>query len=744
MSLIPEWRDHVDRSTASSWVRCALQVNPLRYAQRHGVDTGLRDQSTYDAAVAQALADSGVGLVAVTDHFRINDSESLLAALQAAGLVALPGFEANTSEGVHLLIVFKENTPLEDIRHAIRACDLHDPEADSPISRLSATQLMVTMNNLGATCIAAHATMDSGVLKTLTGSARIQAWTSPHLAGAAIPGPVADAPESVRLILHNQDDAHRRDHSLAVINAGDVSRPEDAAKSGTTVLLRMTEPCWRGLSHALADPESRVRLNSDPEPLLRPVIRAVHWDGGYLDGQTVVLSEHLNVLVGAPGAGKSTVLESIRAAFGLRAHGERADAGFRDLTQAALANATISVIVEHPSPRPSRVVVRRTFPHPPEVLDWDTFEPSGRRVEDLRPLPEVYGQHEIAELSQDETKRTQVLRRFVPADGALDEKVATLGSKLADVEARLEVAEETVDDLAAQAQLLAGVEVELKKWKDAGFAAKLEQGTVVEREHRYLKRVEEFVSQLSAQLAAVESALADVPELPTELAGAPFEAELLLARGQADVARDAASKILKAAKDAVDQRTVALVDIRARYRVRRTNVERTLTEVRKTLGPNVSSAEFSELQRRGDTAREAEQTLPRAKREMADLESERRSVLLEREEATAEQTRKLERASNKVNAQLKRVRVNVTSAPDLVGFRAFAGEHLKGFRSQSHQVLAESPNLSFRGLAQACREGEVAVQTMVALAPSDLRRLATLEPRALRALEALRRSFTMT
>ena len=162
----------------------------------------------------------------------------------------------------------------------------------------------------------------------------------------------------------------------------------------------------------------------------RPVIRAVHWDGGYLDGQTVILSEHLNVLVGAPGAGKSTIIESIRAAFGLAAHGDLAAEAFEHLTQAALSSATISVVVEHPSPTPSRVVIRRTFPHPPEVLDWDSFEPSGRRVEDLDPLPEVYGQHEIAELSQDEAKRTQVLRRFVTPDADLDAKVDRLATEL--------------------------------------------------------------------------------------------------------------------------------------------------------------------------------------------------------------------------------------------------------------------------------------------------------------------------
>lgn len=737
MSGLPAWRAQVDQSIGSQWVRCALQVNPYDYCERHGIDSGFEESAAYDDAVSQALLEAGVGVAVVTDHFRINESESLLAAIRAREIVALPGFEANTSEGVHLLIVFSENTPLDDVRHAIKSCELNNPAADSPISRLSATQLMAQMSQLDALCVAAHATLDSGVLKTLVGSARVQAWTSPNLVAAAIPGPVSDAPESVRRILLNEETAHQRDRALAVINAGDLSGPGDAANAGATVLLRMTAPGWRGLQHALADPDSRVRLNSDPEPPPRPVIRAIHWDGGYLDGQTIVLSEQLNVLVGAPGAGKSTVIESVRAAFGLEAHGGRAQEGFDGLAQAALANATISIVVEHPSPSPSRVVIRRTFPHPPEVLDWATFQPSGRRVEDLRPLPEVYGQHEIAELSQDEAKRTQVLERFVPADSTLDTKIDALGAKLVEVERHLELAEQAADDLAATAHLLPGIEEELSKWKELGIAAKLEQSTLVEREHRYLRRLEDFVGDLAQHLKSAAIAVGETPEFPQEIAGAPFEPQLIEARDHAAKARAAVVAELDAGSAAVREQLSALAAVRVAYKVRRASVEGELTEVRKSLGPNVSSAEFSELQRRGDLAREAARTLPEQKAAVAALEGERRSALLAREEATAERTRKLEKAANKVNAQLKRVRVHVRSAPDLDAFREFASEHLKGFRSQSHQALAAVANLSFRGLAQACREGDAATKAMVAMAPSDVHRMTSLEPQGLRALEAL-------
>ena len=737
MNRLPAWRDEVDQSVASRWVRCALQVNPFAYLARHGVACDLPDEDSYNATLVAALCQSGVQLAAVTDHFRVTESESLLRDLHRAGITALPGFEANTSEGIHLLVIFDESTAIEQVSDAIKACKLHDPNVASPISELSGAQLMAEMASLDALCIAAHATLPNGLLRTLSGSARMQAWKSPHLAAAAIPGAIDQVPETVRPILLNADSSHKRDFPLAVVNAGDVSKESDAARPGTTTLFRMTEPSARGLRHALSDPDSRIRLNSDDVPRQRPVLRAIHWDGGFLDGQTLVFSEHLNVLVGAPGAGKSTVIESVRAVFGLEANAKQAGRDAKLLAEAVLANATISVVVEHPSPRPSRIVVRRTYPHPPEVLDWDTFEPSGRRVADLRPLPEVYGQHEIAQLSADESRRTQVLRRFVPSDDKLDSEVSALSSRLLEIDGRLEEAELTVEEISGQAQLLAGYEAEPQKWVEQGIAKKLEQETLVQREHRFLKRLEDFAQDVLADLDDRASQLRAVPTLPDELREAPFRDQLEAAIEIAGAARSAALRSLEESRQAVASEQARLAEIRNAYKERRQNVEKELEAIRSSLGPGIKPTEFADVQRRVDEASDAKRALPEARATVDALEQERRTTLLAREEKLAEQTRKLEKAARQVNAKLGRVQVAVRSAPDLEGFRTFAADHLKGFRGQSHEVLAQQKGLSLRGLADACRQGEAAIGNLVPLTPADTRKLAALEPKQLRRLESL-------
>ena len=69
----------------------------------------------------------------------------------------------------------------------------------------------------------------------------------------------------------------------------------------------MSDVSIEGLRQAFLDPESRVRLNSDETPAPHTELVAISWAGGLLDGQSVRLSESLNVLIGGRGAGKSTL-----------------------------------------------------------------------------------------------------------------------------------------------------------------------------------------------------------------------------------------------------------------------------------------------------------------------------------------------------------------------------------------------------------------------------------------------------
>jgi hypothetical protein len=114
--------------------KCALQVNPFAYTTRHAKQNSYKTETEYNAAIVAGCLKEGIEIVGITDHFRIATSESLAASLTAAGIHVLLGFEAVSSDGVHLLCLFPGSTSTHELERTIGACGVTDLEAESPQS----------------------------------------------------------------------------------------------------------------------------------------------------------------------------------------------------------------------------------------------------------------------------------------------------------------------------------------------------------------------------------------------------------------------------------------------------------------------------------------------------------------------------------------------------------------------------------------------------------------------------------
>jgi hypothetical protein len=303
--------------------RCALQVNPFAYLKRHNKQTPFRTEAEYNAAIIAACRQAGIEVIGVTDHYRVEESVALVKAAREAGLFAFSGFEAVTKDGVHLLCLFD---PDKDsvLERFIGECGIHDTNQASPTGSLDSAELLASAKSWGAICIAAHVAGEGGLLKKLSGKSRVNVWKSPDLLACAIAGRVGDAPENIRPILENKDGEHHRGRPVAVINASDVNSPEDLQKDGASCFIKMSNVSVEAFRQAFLDPESRIRLNSDPQPEPHAEFLAVTWEGGFLGDTSVHFNGSLNVLVGGRGTGKSTMIESMRYVLGLDPLGEEA------------------------------------------------------------------------------------------------------------------------------------------------------------------------------------------------------------------------------------------------------------------------------------------------------------------------------------------------------------------------------------------------------------------------------------
>src|SRR5690606_5823663 len=139
-----------------------------------------------------------IEVIAVTDHYRVQSSQSLVDAATKAGIIVFPGFEAVTKDGVHFLCLFEPGKPFSELERHIGACGVQDSSTNSPLGSLDTTELLDKTAEWGSVCIAAHCTHQSGgLLKTLSGQTRMQAWRHRRLFACAIPGAVRDTPQDV-------------------------------------------------------------------------------------------------------------------------------------------------------------------------------------------------------------------------------------------------------------------------------------------------------------------------------------------------------------------------------------------------------------------------------------------------------------------------------------------------------------------------------------------------------------------
>lgn len=738
----PDWLGELDSKTTYEWVRCALQVNPYGYACRHGKSPA-GDEAKYNDDLVAALKAAGVGLVAVTDHYRINESETLLQACRKAGIVALPGFEASTVEGVHFLVIFDESSSVSDVERVIGQCKITDLGSGSPHGGISAVELLRLCADEQLACIAAHATHDNGLLKHLAGQPRIAVWRSEDLHGICIPGAAADVPnDTQRRILRNSDRKYERPRPPAILNAKDIGSVKELEQEGATCQLRMSSRSLEALRHAMLDPQSRVLLDSDPPRVPRPSIVAVHWEGGLLDGQTLPLCPSLNVLVGAPGVGKSTVIESLRCAFELVPRSERAREDYEAIRDLVLRNGTtISVVVDHPTPSPRRYVIERTLPDPPLVRIADTWDPSEFVVADLTPAPDIYGQHEIADLAESSARRTQLLERFTSSNADRAAELKTLDDQLA---ASLELVTKRsgeVEHLVDQLSLLPGARERLQRFDELKVAERLAEQVTLDREENVIKAAEEYLAELEPAVADFADNWGDVPEiLDDELVGdSPVLAMLRDVDAQTQSVSTALQQAVRDIDQAIADASTKTATVRKKWKARRATADAQLQAIKEELeAENIDHEVFRQARNEVDTLQALEPQLVKARRLLDSAVRDRNKTLARRVDLQNASLKSLRKAANQVTTRLSpHLKLEVSTEIDMHEVDTLvrsSGGRLK----ETLKIFQDDESFSPRDLANAARDGEDAItKRWPAIPPQQARHLTTLGLDALMKLEAL-------
>ncbi|MGH7725326.1 MAG: TrlF family AAA-like ATPase [Candidatus Eiseniibacteriota bacterium] len=725
--------------SGARFLRCALQVNPFEYLATHGKQTAFTNADEYNTAIVATCLRLNISVIAVTDHYRVKTASTLIARAQEAGIHAFPGFEAVTKDGVHLLCLFNPGADLNSLERILGDCGIHEDHGGSPIGKYDTLEFLSESRKWRAICIAAHVASEGGLLRKLSGQSRIRAWRTNELLACSLPGPVDDAPDEIRPIIANTNPDYRRDRPIAVLNAQDVSDPSQLETPGATCWIKMSEVSVEGLRQAFLDPESRIRLHGDPVPDEHSELVALTWEGGFLDGVGIHFNSNLNVLVGGRGTGKSTVVESLRYVLGLSPIGDEARKAHEGIVGHVLRGGTkVSLVVQLCRPATREYRIERTIPNPPVVRD-DSGHVSTLQPSELFPRVEVYGQHEISELTKSREKLTRLLDRFVEHDESLGQRKAALRRELdktrralLDVRAELQQVNERLAALPA-------LEETLKRFHEAGLEERLKDQSLLVREERILNSIPDRLQPLRACLDNLRR------ELPIDrtflslkalddLPGKDIIADTnqVLERLSQEV-----TEITRNLELALQRATDGVAEVRRRWEERKqvvqTAYERILRELQKSA---VDATEFIRLRRQVEDLRplrERQELLRRAEKEHFE---QRRMLLAEWEDLKAKDFRLLDRAARKVSRKLRdRVQVEVTSAGDREPLFRLLRDDIGGRLSETIDALSRVKDFSLPLFVESCRSGVDALQKAFGVTPTQADRLAKAPPEVLLRIE---------
>ena len=478
------------------WVRAALQVNPFAYQGKNQPSTSFSKEHDYNMALLNECEARGIAVIAITDHWCADSASGLIADATDKGIVALPGFEANSSEGVHLLVIFEAETDLSAVNAAIGACGV-EPGCDNGTTGNSLKDILETMSGRGALVIPAHVNVaNGGMLTGRTGKPLVAMVKNPNLHAIAITPSQSPGTDQEKIIKGQKP--YDRKHPLAVIHSDDVVHPDDLQASGATSWFKVSKPSVEALKLAVRTPETRVAL-SDPANAPRMLLREISWTGGFLDGVSIPISSDLTTLIGGRGTGKSTVIESLRYALGLAPIGEDALKDHKAIVDKVVRSGTIiRVEVDTVSPSPRSFTVERVVPDPPVVRDASgtatTLQPS-----DVAGLVEVFGQHELAELAGDSSRVAEMVQRFAGASG-MDSAHQDVLHELAHNREQLGKAETSRAALSDELADIPRLEEQVQHFKETDVATRLADLKRLDRDESVFKEATQRVGSASQAL----------------------------------------------------------------------------------------------------------------------------------------------------------------------------------------------------------------------------------------------------
>ena len=343
------------------WFKCDLHMHtPADRKHWRGESLG-EDREKAALKYIRRCYECGLEAIAITDHNfaskkflpYLRNAVSSLAEEFPYKIVLFPGFELNADvgKGMHVVALFEPDSDLEQIDHVLTNCGVPMPRRKPDGSHEASTRRLPEIirevqkrgraANLNGIVICAHP-QEIGLFDNDRISEWLQQheWKNPELYAVEVTKPVKSMSDGWQRLFGNGSECvkdWRRPRPMAALMSSDAKTFSFGEKNENHIgkrfsWIKMSRPSIESLRQAFLDPDSRIYLGAGPPQDLHTHIRCVEIESTkFLQDQRLVLSPHLNCIIGGRGSGKSMLFESIRTGasrrHGVQGHGRRRTCG---------------------------------------------------------------------------------------------------------------------------------------------------------------------------------------------------------------------------------------------------------------------------------------------------------------------------------------------------------------------------------------------------------------------------------
>lgn len=269
----------------SEWRKWDLHVHTksgsdYTYASEHGISIRERNDNEYPKVFIEHIYSiENLGAIGITDHNKANWIDRIIAENEGYAnlnnckkITILPGVEIESSDGIHLLIIFNPETQLDEVKNNYRKSTWKETIEhfltairilQNTNSSKTTEKIMEEAKKWDALCIFAHVTSDKGFFKISSGSTkkRIYKHRLTQIFQIPIDGITNIGQKNIvegKVTQYSDEQGHSK--PIVCITASDAKKLEDIGKNNCWI---KADPTFEGLKQIIYEPELRVSIREE-------------------------------------------------------------------------------------------------------------------------------------------------------------------------------------------------------------------------------------------------------------------------------------------------------------------------------------------------------------------------------------------------------------------------------------------------------------------------------------------------